>query len=162
MKLAIICLAGLALFVAGCGGGRNSAEKIAYIAKADRICQTTQTEAAPLIGKLSAAAAGSLTAAQARNLAVLADRLHAMGMLYTARLAQLKQPGGDHDAIEAFLAPSRQIVQSVGQAAAALKAGDVTSARALLGVGQLTAQRANGAARDYGFKQCVSVFPSGG
>ena len=158
-KGAAIILAGLALLVAGCGGGGQSAEKAAYIAKADRICQAMQAEAAPLIGRLATVASGSVTPVQARKLAGVVDRLHTVGALYTARLAQLKRPRGDQAAIRAFLEPSTQIVESLGRAAAALRGGDVTSALGLLQAGQPTAQRADAAAREYGFKRCVSMFP---
>jgi hypothetical protein len=151
----------IALGAAGCGGGTKSPGKAAYIAKADRICQTTKVQTAPLVQRLAGAASGSISAAQARRLAAVAGRLHTMGANYVTSLQRLAPPSGDRAEVEQFLAPSRQVVDALGRAATDLRAGNVTGALALLAAGTTTAGQANAAARAYGFKQCVSVLPSG-
>jgi hypothetical protein len=161
VKAAAAALVAVTAATAGCGGGHaNDHVKASYIAQADRICQTAKARTAPLVDQLVSAASGTLTPAQARKLAGVADRLHALGAAYVARLGRLKQPSSDRDTVQLFLDRSRQVVDSVGRGASALRAGNVTGALALLENGVATADQANAAARDYGFRRCESVLPS--
>lgn len=161
MKWAWASLLVLALVASGCGGGTKGPSKADYIARADRICLTTKTQTAPLVRQLADAASGSVSAARARRLAGVLGQLHTMGAGYVASLQRLDQPSGDRAEIQRFLAASREVVDALGQATSELRAGNVTGALALLQAGTPTAERANAAAQAYGFKQCVSVLPSG-
>ncbi len=148
------------LLIGGCGG-TSGPSKSHYIAEADRVCQSVQTQAAPLIRRLTSAA-GSLTAAQARQLAGVVQQLHSVGAQYISQLQALEQPSGDHKAIEKFLQPSKQTIAAIGQAGNALSNGQPTQALAVLQQAQPLAQQANTAAQAYGFKQCGSVIPVSG
>jgi hypothetical protein len=163
VKLAAMMLLVMAVVAAGCGGKGDSSSKAAYIAKADRICQATRDEIAPLVQRIGVAAvSGSVSRSELPALAAAVERLHAIGSGYLARLERLRQPSGDRAALERFLDPSRQVVAALGRASSALRAGNVTAALSLLQAGTPTAQEANTAAQAYGFKQCLSVLPSGG
>ncbi len=163
LKGVLAVAAAVTLVTGGCGGGgaKQSPEKAAYVAKADRICKATKAQTAPLIAKLASAVSGGFSGAQAQELAGVTAQLHTMGQSFLTRLQKLTPPSGDHAQIERFLAPSRQIVDDLGRAASDLKAGNVTGALALLQAGTSAAEQANSAAQSYGFKQCVSVLPSG-
>ena len=163
MKRTLLSLIAVAALAAGCGGGDGGPTKAEYIARADRICQATKAETAPLVQQLTAAAgSGSVTTAQARKLARVAGRLQTMGAAYVARLKALDRPSGDTGDVDRFLTSSGQVVDALGRAAAALKTGNVTGALGLLQANTVTAAAAGSAAQAYGFKECVSVLPSGG
>jgi hypothetical protein len=145
-----------ALAIAGCGGS-SGPSKSQYIAQADAICQAALARTAPLIKQVGAAAI-SLTPASARRLAPVVQRLHTVGASYLARLRALKQPSGDHDAIDAFLTPAGHVVDALGRAAVPLSSGQPPAALAILQQAAPEAQTATAAAQAYGFHQCGSIL----
>jgi hypothetical protein len=152
--VAISCL----LALAGCGGG-GGLSKSQYIAKADPICQAAQTQTAPLIEQLTVAGASLVSGGtgSARRLATVVQRLHAVAAGSLAQLRALRQPSGDHAAIERFLTPLASLVDAIGQAAIALGSGQAPQALALLQRVQPIAQQVTSAAETYGLRQCGSV-----
>jgi hypothetical protein len=158
MRSTALVLATLAA-LAGCGSS-SGPTKAQYIARADPICASARAQAQPIIAQL-AGAAGSLNASSARALAPAVSRLHAIGVSYLSRLRALRQPSGDHAAIDGFLRPSAQVVDAVGTAATALAGGDSVRALAQLQQIQPPALDANSAAERYGLRQCGSVLSVG-
>lgn len=156
---AVALILGGTLALAGCGG-TSGPSKETYIARADRICASAKTAAAPLVGRL-ATAAGSLSGPRVRKLAPAVQGLHGIGMRYVGQLRSLEQPSGDRAAIERFLDPTKSVVDAIGVAGAALAQGDSVRALSVLQQIQSTAQQANDAARAYGFHECGSVLTAG-
>ena len=96
-------------------------------------------------------------ASSARRLAKVVQRLHAVAADGLAKLQALRQPSGDHAAIERFLTPLATVVDAIGQAAAALRSGQAPEALALLQRAQPVSQQVTGAAQAHGLRQCESV-----
>ncbi|MFI4985493.1 MAG: hypothetical protein ACHP93_04140 [Solirubrobacterales bacterium] len=147
------------LVLAGCGGS-SGPSKAQYVAKADAICTTAHTQTAPLIQQVTAAGASLASggAPSARRLATVVRRLHDVAASGLARLRALRQPSGDHAAIERFLAPLASVVDAIGQAATALGSGQAPQALGLLQQVQPVAQQVTSAAQTYGLQQCGSVL----
>lgn len=163
MSRALAIVTSAALLVGGlaaCGGGDEGPSHDEYVAGADRICRTTSARAAPLLRRLAAGASG-LTAARARALAPVGERVHAMGQDYLAKLSALEQPQADREQIAAWLARTRKVVDSIGSSAAALSAGRVVEALGTLQATQTTASEANAAASDLGLYDCATVLSIG-
>jgi hypothetical protein len=152
-----VAVSGL-LALAGCGGG-GGPSKSQYIARADAICQAAQSQTAPLIQQITAAGASLVSggAPSARRLATAVQRLHDVAAGSLAQLRALRQPSGDHGAIERFLTPLASVVDAIGQAATALGSGQAPQALALLQQVQPVAQQVASAAQVYGLRQCGSV-----
>lgn len=110
---------------------------------------------------MAALAAGSPTVKQAREAAASVEKLHALGTDYVSKLRALEQPSGDKKAIDAFLTPTGRVVDALGDAATALKAGAVVDALAALQRATPLDAQAKRAAGAYGFKQCGSVVSPG-
>lgn len=156
---ALGALGAAALVAGGCGGSAEEGpSKSQYTARADRICATTLAASAPLVARVTAAGATSLTARRAKRLADVMRRLHALGVSYRERLRALEQPPGDGEQIDAFLTPTSQVVDAVGDGGATLARGDVMAALALLARARTLDEQAAAAARDYGFERCGSVI----
>jgi len=154
---ALLAIGGV-LMLSGCGGGGPS--KSGYIAKANTICRTERSETAPLIGQVISLA-GSLSSGSSSagaRLASTLQRLHTVAAEYLAQLQRLKQPSGDHSAIEAFLTPLGHVVDAIGKAANAVGRGQVPAALALLQQASPLAQEATAAAHSYGMRQCETVL----
>lgn len=147
------------LALAGCGGG-GGPSKSQYIAKADAICHAAQTQTAPLVQQVSATGAALATggAGSAQRLATTVQRLHDVAAGSLAQLRALRQPSGDHAAIERFLTPLASVVDAMRQAAAALGSGQAPQAFALLQQLQPVAHQVTNAAQAYGLRQCGSVL----
>lgn len=155
-----VAVSGL-LALAGCGGS-SGPSKAQYVAKADAICTTAHTQTAPLIQQVAAAGAslasgGAGAASGARRLASVVQRLHDVAAAGLAQLRALRQPSGDHAAIERFLTPLASVVDAIGQAATALGSGQAPQALALLQQVAPVAQQVASAAQAYGLTQCGSV-----
>jgi hypothetical protein len=151
------------LALAGCGGS-SGPSKSQYVAKADGICKAAQTQTAPLINEVAAGAASLVSggARSARQLATVLERLHSLAAGSLAQLRALRQPSGDHAAIERFLTPFASEVDAIGQAATALDGGQAPQALAHLEQVQPTAQQVTSAAQAYGLRQCASVISAVG
>ena len=146
------------LGLSGCGGGGGPG-KSAYVDKANAICQTARTETGPLITQVTSLA-GSLAsggASTAQRLVGTLSRLHTVAAGYLAQLQRLKQPSGDHTAIERFLTPLGQVVNAIGKAALAVGSGQLPAALGLLEQAAPVAQDATAAAHAYGMRQCETV-----
>jgi hypothetical protein len=156
---ALLAISGL-LALSGCGGGGGGPGKSAYIAKANAICQSASSQTAPLIKQVTSLA-GSLSSGSSSAAQRLADtlaRLHTVAAGYLAQLQRLKQPSGDHAAINRFLTPLAQVVDAIGKAAAAVSSGQVPAALGLLEQAGPVAQDATSAARAYGMRECETVL----
>lgn len=145
------------LSVGGCGGS-GGPSKSEYIAKADAICRSAQTQAAPLIQKLTFTVTGSPAPARMRRAAAIVGDLQAIGRSYMSRLRALERPGHDDKAIAAFLVPTGQVIDALAEARAALQRGETVRALGLLQQAQPVDAEAGAAARSYGFKQCGSII----
>ena len=75
-----------------------------------------------------------------------------------AQLQRLKQPSGDHAAIERFLTPLGRVVDAIGKAAVAVGSGQVPAALGLLEQAGPVAEDATAAAQAYGMRQCETVL----
>ncbi len=161
MRIVAALVVGLAVALAGCGSSSSSSAKARYMSKAEAVCKAARAQTGPLIDDLTAAAASVVTggAAPARRLAGDLERLHAVGAGYLAQLKQLKQPSGDHAAIQRFLTPFTKIVDELGAAASAVAAGRLPQAMALLQHAGPVAQAASSGAQAYGLSQCAEVLP---
>jgi hypothetical protein len=151
--------AGGLLILTGCGGS-GGPSKSQYIAKADAVCATAHTQTAPLIGQVAAAGASlaSGAAGAARRLAAAVQRLHEVAAGGLAQLRALRQPSGDHAAIERFLTPLASVVDAIGQAATVLGSGQAPQALGLLQQVQPVARQVTSAAQAYGLRECGSLF----
>jgi hypothetical protein len=146
--------------LAGCGGS-SGPTKAQYIEKADAACAAAHTQTAPLIESVLASTATALrspSAAGARLLAADVQRLHAIALADLAKLKAVKQPSGEHAAVERFLKPLSSAIETVGQAGAALSSGQGAHGLALLEQLQSTLPQLASAASAYGLKQCESVL----
>lgn len=151
----------IALALGACGGGhKTTSDRDAYIARADGICRETSVRAGPLLRRLAVGAA-SLTPASARGLAPLGRRVHQIAGAYIARLSALSPPAADRAEIARFVSLSRQVIDAIGGASAALSAGRTTQALATLQRVQATAGAADAAAAAYGFDDCATVLAIG-
>lgn len=153
-----LAISGL-LALSGCGGGAGPG-KSAYIAKANAICQRASSQTAPLIKQVTSLA-GSLTSGSssaAQRLAGTLGRLHTAAAGSLAQLQRLKQPSGDHAAIERFLTPLGRVVDAIGKAAVAVGSGQVPAALGLLEQAGPVAEDATAAAQAYGMRQCETVL----
>jgi len=159
--VALVAVAGL-IAPAGCGGGSSSPAKARYVAQANAICKAASARMGPLIDDVTAGAA-SVTSGAAGATGRLASNLGALQRVasdYLAKLEGLKQPSGDRAAIERFLTPFARIVDSLQSATAAVGAGRMPQALALLERSAPVAQAASTGAQAYGLDQCASVVPS--
>jgi hypothetical protein len=155
---ALLAIGGV-LGLSGCGGS-SGPSKSAYIAKANAICQTAHSQTTPLIKQVTSLA-GSLSSGSSsapQRLAGTLSRLHTVAAGYLAQLQRLKQPSGDHAAIERFLTPLAQVVDAIGKAAVAIGSGQVPAALGLLEQASPVAQDATAAAHAYGMHQCETVL----
>jgi hypothetical protein len=109
-------------------------------------------------GDLARGIADLGSSSTARQLAATLSRLHTVAADYLAQLQRLKQPSGDHAAINRFLTPLGQIVDAIGKAAVAIGNGQAPAAIGLLEQAGPVAQDATDAARAYGMRQCETVL----
>lgn len=146
------------LALAGCGSSGPS--KSHYTSEADAICKSAQAQTAPLIKQIAAEGASLVSggAASARRLATAVERLRTIAASDLAQLQALKQPSGDHAAIERFLTPLASVVGTIGQAASTLSAGQGPQALGLLEQVQPVAQQVTSAAQAYGVQPCGSIL----
>jgi Tfp pilus assembly protein PilP len=153
----VFAVSGL-LALSGCGGS-SAPSKSQYVAKADAICSVAHNKTAPLIGQVIAAGASlaSGNAKSARQLAPVVQRLHAAAAAALAQLQALRQPSGEHAAIERFLTPLASIVEAIGKATTAMSSGQAPQALGLLAQVQPVTQQATSAAQAYGVPQCGTV-----
>jgi hypothetical protein len=157
--VALLAVAGV-MVPAGCGGSSSPA-KARYVAEANAICKAASARTGPLIDDVTAAAA-SITSGGAGATGRLAndlEALHRVASEYVAKLKRLRQPSGDHAAIQRFLTPFAKIVDSLGAAAAAVTAGQMPQALALLEHAAPVAQAASSGAQAYSLDQCATVVP---
>ena len=159
-------LAGLALIallaggLAACGGGGDEDEgptRAQYIARADRVCRDTTTQARPLLRRLVTAASG-LTPPPARTLAPVGREVHELARGHLARLRAIEQPQDERTAIAAWLKQTQAVVAAIGRSAAALSAGRRAEAFGTLQATQTSASQANAAASDLGLSDCATVL----
>lgn len=151
----------VSLSPAACGTREQAGvTRAQYIARADRICRATHARAAPLLRRL-AARAGTLDAAGLPRLAPLGRRVHEIASRYLLAISRLEQPPGDRDEIGRFLAPSRQAVAAIGEAAAAASAGRPVEVLGRLQEAQTAAAAANAAGAAYGFSDCARALTLG-
>ena len=153
-------LVSVSLGACGGGGGGSGVTRAQYITRADQICRATAAEAAPLLRQL-VQRAGSLSPASVHRLAPLGMRIHTLAVAYLDRISALPQPSKDAGEINRFLRPSRQAVDTIGQAAGAAKAGNMLQALGLLREAQGAANAANAAAGAYGLSDCATVLSLG-
>jgi hypothetical protein len=141
-------------------GGNSGPTKAQYTAKADAICKTATSQAAPLIKQITPLAASLATGAtaSAQKLASLLGQLHTDTAGDLARLRALAQPSSDHAAINRFLKPLTSVVDAIATAASTLRGSN--PAQALGGLEQLqpTAGQVTSAAHAYGLTQCGQLF----
>jgi hypothetical protein len=158
---AVVAGAGLAL--AGCGGS-SGVSKSQYIAKADTICKATQAKTAPLINQIAAAGVSLLSgsATRARQVAAVVQKLRTVAAGALAQLRALAQPSGDHAAIEKFLTPLSNVVDTIGTAGTALSNGQAVQALGALQGLQTVAGQLASAAKAYGLHTCQSVVALSG
>jgi hypothetical protein len=160
MRIVATLVVGLAVALAGCGSSGSSSAKARYVSKAEALCKAARAQTGPLIDDLTAASASIVTGGPApARLAGDLVRLHAVGAGYLAQLKQLKQPNGDHAAIQRFLTPFTKIVDELGAAASAVAAGQLPQAMALLQHAGPVAQDASSGAQAYGLSRCAEVLP---
>jgi hypothetical protein len=166
---AIVAVALLAL--AACGGGGKSATgsttpkaptKAQYVAQANAICRTVQSQTGPLIKQVTPLAEslilGGGGGGATQKLADLVGKLDSYAAADFARLKALSQPTGDHAAIERFLKPLETIVAAVGQAVSSLHSKTPTAALGLLEQLAPTAAQVKSAAHAYGLTQCKQIL----
>lgn len=155
----LLVLGGL-LALSGCGGGGGGTKKSAYVARANAICRNARSQTAPLITEVTSLAGpvslGSQSAAQ--RLAGVLTRLHTVAAGNLTQLQRLKMPSGDQAAIKRFLTPLGGVVQAIGQAATAVRGGQVPAALGLLEQAGPVAQDATDAAHAYGIRECETVL----
>jgi hypothetical protein len=158
-NITAVVATGVVLVFSGCGGG-GGPSKSEYIARANTICQTASSQTAPVIKQVTslAGALSSGSSSAGPRLASTLQRLHTVAAGYLMQLQRLKQPSGDHSAIEAFLTPLAQVVDAIGKAANAVGRGQVPAALGLLQQASPVAQRATAAAQAYGMRQCETVL----
>lgn len=147
------------LALAGCGASGPTRSQ--YRARAEAICQPARAQVTPLIQQVASALAapGGVRSSQEQLAAALQD-LYGVAASYLARLEGLKQPSGDHAAIERFLESLSEVVAGIGRAGAMVRGGAVSPAiRQLLEL-EPTQQEANTAAQAYGLTECAAVLPA--
>ena len=150
------CALAIAVALAACGGS-SGPTKSEYAARADAICKEAQEHTTPLIRQLASSATSLTTggAAGAHQVTGMVQNLHSVAAGYLTRLESLKQPSGDHAAIEQFLTPLSHVVTTIGQASTVLASGQPQQGLALLlQQAQPEAQRVASAAQSYGLTQC--------
>jgi len=155
---AVALLAGCALALAACGSSGPS--KSEYIAKANPICESARAQTGPLIQEVTKAAVG-LAKGQASAVAQLSSgigALHAIAVSAQEKLEKLKQPSGAHAAIEKFLKPFSEVVDSLAQAATMFGKGQAQQGFALLEQIRPASQLATSGAQAYGLTQCQTVL----
>jgi len=140
----------------GHGGGPTKAQ---YLAKADAVCRTTAARINPLIASAKSGAVGLVTGSPgaAAQLAPIFKKLQSATAGGLAQLQALKQPSGDHAAIEAFLMPLAAVVTAVGDAAADLRDGNSAKAVQLFEQTLSIAPQVTSAAQAYGYTQCSQL-----
>jgi len=156
---ALAVLASVAL--AACGGS-SGPTKQQYTARANGICKTAGTQIKPLVSHITTLAASLLTGgtASAHKLAAAVSQLHEIAAADLAKLRKLRQPGGDHAAIEKFLTPLSTVVKAIGSAATTLTGSQPLAALALLQQVQPTAAQVTTAAQSYGLTRCEQILGS--
>lgn len=157
-KLAAALSVCAALALAGCGTSAPS--KSQYVAKADAVCARASAKTAPLIRQVTAAAAALATggASAAVQLGKLLAELHGVANASVEELRKLKQPSGEHAAIERFVKPFSEVAGAIGKAAAALEKGQARQALELLEQIRPASEQATAGSRAYGLKQCETVL----
>jgi len=149
----------LVIVLSGGSGHGSGPTKAQYLAKADAICQTTASRMNPLIASAKSGAVGLLTGSSgaAAQLAPIFKKLQSATASGLAQLQALKQPSGDHAAIEAFLTPLAAVVTAVGDATADLRAGNSAKAVQLFEQTLSIAPQVTSAAQAYGYMQCSQL-----
>lgn len=135
--------------------------KADYVAQANAICASARTQTGRLLGEVESATTAALkapSASGARQLVGLIDQLHGAALTVLGRLEKIKQPAGDHAAIEQFLTPLSRAIAGLGQAVRAITAGHATQALGTLLQLQSSTPQLASAAQAYGLTQCEGVL----
>jgi hypothetical protein len=142
--------------IAGCGGGSTTsavaAEKAAYIARADSICEAEQTKRARFEAKV--ADLGPITAGETREVAGLLRR--AAGALRTevGKLRELHPPAGETSTPASLLSILGDQIDHLDGWADAYDGRNENRIRAFQILIAQDTEKANALAQHYGFKVC--------
>ncbi|MBN8868042.1 MAG: hypothetical protein J0H98_10865 [Solirubrobacterales bacterium] len=147
---------GLALLLAGCGGGGSSEEDLSrdgYIAKADAICAQFNTASAGREAQFNQALKSSDLESAAQDFEDQATESTAM----LDQLAAEKPPEADQTTIDQLIAVGRQRVAAAQDAADAIASGDKDAMITAGKQGALLAGKFDQMADSFGFKDCGSA-----
>ena len=147
-------IAAAVLAVGGCGGTSKSG----FVAKAESLCQTAQSQATPLIGILSKAANGGLNPGKARRLAPTVQSLYAVGAQLMHGLHALSEPSGDRATIHTFLADGDSVVSALGIGSQSMVQGNVKAVENELSNFVPTMHKTKVAAVAYGMDICGATL----
>jgi hypothetical protein len=166
-RTTLLVLALAALIAAGCGGddddnGDTEAERAAYIERADRICAEARVKLAENGREIAALARetqqGELAPkAYFRESGNLIEDSAQTANEVVEELEALPRPEADADALERYLAVTREQVKYLSDQAEATTRGDQAEIAKLNAQSNQNAARAQAAASDYGFKVCGSA-----
>jgi hypothetical protein len=152
-RFALIAVVGLLLAAAGCGGGESGSASLSreeFITQADQICSDFRTESKATEEAFDAAVKSDdlKTAAD-----LLARNTEEMGIA-VQEFANLIPPEEDKEAIDEFVAVSRQQVEVANDLLVAVRAGDETALRSADKTGRSLNAEASRIANSFGMKQC--------
>jgi hypothetical protein len=166
--IAVVTLSGaLALAACGGGGGKASSSKTAsgptkagFVAKADAICKSAESQIASNAKVILAQAPSVLSGSKGAvtKLASVVAVLHAQAAAGLARLRALPQPAGDGKQIAKFIAPLTTIVDAIATAASGLRKGEGVGALEQIQGEQAVATQVTSAAKAYGLHGCETIF----
>ncbi|HEX4109251.1 MAG TPA: hypothetical protein VHX88_14035 [Solirubrobacteraceae bacterium] len=147
-----------ALAISACGSSHHASgpTRAQYISSADAICSNAQGQVTPLLHKLETGATS--LSANSRQLAATAEKLHTLAAGYLARLSALPRPSADKTELAGIVTLTDEVVNTIGQGASALAAGNTVAALATLASAESAASTADKALHAYGLTSCAAVF----
>jgi len=146
--------------LAACGS--SGPTKSQYVAKAQTICANAKKQTEPLIRQITASA-GALVKHDTHAITTIGTsmgQLHGIAATTLEKLRKLKQPSGDHAAIERFLTPFAGVTSALGHAATSLTEDQSQQAFATLEQLRPVSQEARSGAQAFGLAQCKTMIAS--